>query len=463
MFKNISAPEQGERVRMIDGQLSVPDQPILPFIEGDGTGPDIWRSSVRVLDAAVSKAYGGQRQIQWFEVYAGEKAYKEFGEWLPEDTITAFREYLVGIKGPLTTPVGGGIRSLNVALRQILDLYVCLRPVRYFEGVPSPVVKPGDVDMVIFRENTEDIYAGVEWEAGTPEVARVLEFLQDEMGVSKIRFPKSSGIGIKPISGEGTRRLVNAAIEYALREGRKSVTLVHKGNIMKFTEGAFKNWGYETAVENFRDEVVTQRESWILDNKDRNPDITVEANAMAVEPGYEMMSPAKQAELREEVSRALALYPTHGNGQWREKLLIKDTIADITLQQVLTRAREFDVVATMNLNGDYLSDALAAQVGGIGIAPGANINYLTGHAIFEATHGTAPKYANLDKVNPGSVILSGVLMLQHLGWREAADLILKAMDKTIAKKVVTYDFARLMEGAQEVKCSEFGTALIENM
>ncbi len=463
MFKNLQAPQNGEKIRNINGVLTVPDNPVLPFIEGDGTGPDIWRSSVRVLDAAVEKAFSGQRKIQWFEVYAGEKAFKKYGEWLPEDTIAAFREYLVGIKGPLTTPIGGGIRSLNVALRQILDLYVCLRPVRYFQGVPSPVVKPADVDMVIFRENTEDIYAGVEWESGSEDVKKVLDFLKTEMGVDKIRFPNTSGIGIKPISEEGTSRLIEAAIEYSLSEGRRSVTMVHKGNIMKFTEGAFKNWGYKTAVGKYRNEVVTQRESWIIDNKDRDADLSVEDNARAVEPGYDMMAPDKQTELNAEVETALELMPSHGNGQWREKLMIKDTIADITLQQVLTRAKEFDVVATMNLNGDYLSDALAAQVGGIGIAPGANINYRTGHAIFEATHGTAPKYANLDKVNPGSVILSGVLMLQHLGWREAADLIIQAMDRTISQRIVTYDFARLMEGAQEVKCSEFGDALISNM
>lgn len=463
MFKDLAMPTQGEKIQNLNGELSVPDKPIIPFIEGDGTGPDIWNSSVRVLDAAVEKAYSSEKQIAWFEVYAGEKAFKKYGEWLPEDTITAFKEYLVGIKGPLTTPVGGGIRSLNVALRQILDLYTCLRPVRYFEGVPSPVVKPADVDMVIFRENTEDIYAGVEWESGSDDVKKVLNFLKTEMGVEKIRFPETSGIGIKPISSEGTGRLVEAAIEYALKEGRRSVTLVHKGNIMKFTEGAFKNWGYETAVTKYRNDVVTQRESWIIDNQDRDPNLGVEANALAVEPGYEMMADDKQAELRTEVEAALELMPTHGNGQWKQKLMIKDTIADITLQQVLTRAKEFDVVATMNLNGDYLSDALAAQVGGIGIAPGANINYRSGHAIFEATHGTAPKYANQDKVNPGSVILSGVLMLQHLGWRKAADLIISAMDKTISEKVVTYDFARLMEGATEVKCSEFGDALIRNM
>ncbi|MCF7800412.1 MAG: NADP-dependent isocitrate dehydrogenase [Candidatus Marinimicrobia bacterium] len=463
MFKHLQTPTAGEKITYKDGEITVPNEPILPFIEGDGTGPDIWRAAQRVLDAAVEKAYGGERKIQWFEVYAGEKAFKKYGEWLPDDTVNAFKEYLVGIKGPLTTPIGGGIRSLNVALRQILDLYVCLRPVRYFDGVPSPVVKPEDVDMVIFRENTEDIYAGIEWAEGSPEVEKVVDFLQNEMGVKNIRFPKTSGIGIKPVSKEGTERLVKAAIEYALLNGRESVNLVHKGNIMKFTEGAFKSWGYDVAVRDYRDQVVTQRESWIIDNQDRNSELSVEENARKIDPGYDMMAPDKQAEIRDEVAATLTLMPTHGNGQWKNKLMIKDSIADITLQQVLTRAREFEVIATLNLNGDYISDALAAQVGGIGIAPGANINYISGHAIFEATHGTAPKYANLDKVNPGSVILSGVLMLQHLRWTEAADMILASMSKTIASKVVTYDFARLMEGATEVKCSEFGTALIENM
>lgn len=463
MYNHLTPPTTGEKITYKNGHINVPDQPILPFIEGDGTGPDIWRSAQRVLDAAVEKAYNGKRKIHWFEVFAGEKAFKKYGEWLPEDTLTAFKEYLVGIKGPLTTPIGGGITSLNVALRQKLDLYVCLRPVRYFEGVPSPVKKPGDVDMVIFRENTEDIYAGIEWANGTPEVKKVIDFLQKEMGVKKIRFPETSGIGIKPVSRQGTERLVKAAIEYALEHHRKSVNLVHKGNIMKYTEGAFKSWGYDVAVRDYRDEVVTQREAWIIENQDNNPNLTVEENARQIDPGYDMMAPDKQAEIRDEVKTTLKLMPTHGSGQWKTKLMVKDSIADITLQQVLTRAKEFDVVATLNLNGDYLSDALAAQVGGIGIAPGANINYTTGHAIFEATHGTAPKYANLDKVNPGSVILSGVLMLQHMRWTEAADMILESMSKTIASKVVTYDFARLMDGAKEVKCSEFGTALIENL
>lgn len=418
-----------DKITIENGKLNVPDKPVIPFIEGDGTGPDIWAAASRVLDAAVEKAYNGKRKIQWKEVYAGEKAYNKTGEWLPQETLDIIDEYKIAIKGPLTTPVGGGFRSLNVALRQELDLYVCLRPVRHYKGVPSPVKHPELVDMVVFRENTEDIYAGIEWKKGTPEVKKVIEFLKKEMGVEKIRFPETSGIGIKPISEEGTKRLVRAAINYAIKENRKSVTLVHKGNIMKFTEGAFKEWGYEVAEEEFGDKVFT----W------------AEYDRIAEKEGKEAANKAQ-----EEAEKA-------------GKIIIKDAIADIFLQQILTRPAEFDVIATMNLNGDYISDALAAQVGGIGIAPGANINYDTGHAIFEATHGTAPKYAGLDKVNPSSVILSGVLMLEHLGWNEAAKLITDSMDKTIASKVVTYDFARLMNDAKEVKCSEFGDALIENM
>ncbi|UCD75270.1 MAG: NADP-dependent isocitrate dehydrogenase [Phycisphaerales bacterium] len=452
-----------DAITMTAKGLNVPDQPIIPFIVGDGTGPDIWAASVRVFDAAVEKAYGGKRSIAWQEVLAGEKSFNQSGSWLPDETLDAFKQYLVGIKGPLTTPVGGGIRSLNVALRQILDLYVCLRPVRYFQGVPSPVKKPEDVDIVIFRENTEDIYAGVEWESESDGAKKVIAFLRDQMGVKKIRFPQTSGIGIKPVSREGTERLVRAAINYALNNGRKSVTMVHKGNIMKFTEGAFREWGYALAAREFRNETVSQRESWILGNKEHNADISVEENARQVDPGYDMMTPDKQKTIRDEVELALKLWPTHGDGKWKSKLLIRDTIADITLQQVLTRAKEFDVVATMNLNGDYISDALAAQVGGIGIAPGANINYDTGHAIFEATHGTAPKYANLDKVNPGSVILSGELMFRYMGWTEAADLIITGMDGAIGAKTVTYDFERLMDGATLLKCSEFADAIIEHM
>ncbi len=419
----------GERITVDNGVLNVPNNPIIPYIEGDGTGPDIWASASKVLEGAVDKAYNGEKRIVWKEVLAGQKAYDKTGEWLPSETLDVIREYILAIKGPLTTPVGGGIRSLNVALRQELDLFTCLRPVRYFTGVPSPVKKPEDTNMVIFRENTEDIYAGIEYAKGSDEVKKVIRFLQEEMGANKIRFPETSGIGIKPVSEEGTKRLVRAAIEYALNEGRKSVTLVHKGNIMKFTEGAFKNWGYEVAEQEFGDKVFTWSEYDRIVEKD-GKDAANKAQSDAEAAG---------------------------------KIIIKDSIADIFLQQILTRPAEFDVVATMNLNGDYISDALAAQVGGIGIAPGANINYETGHAIFEATHGTAPKYAGMDKVNPSSVILSGVLMLEHIGWSEAAEMIIKSMEKTIESKVVTYDFARLMDGATEVKCSEFGDELIKNM
>ncbi len=454
-----------EKISIQNGKLNVPDHPILPFIEGDGTGPDIWKASVYVFDKAVEKAYGGKRKIEWKEVLAGEKAFNQTGNWLPDETVKAFEDYLVGIKGPLTTPVGGGIRSLNVALRQLLDLYVCLRPVRWFNGVPSPVKKPGDVDMVIFRENCEDIYAGVEFKEGSEENKKFLAMFKEAFPkeYKKIRFPETSGIGFKPVSRQGSERLIKAAIEYALREKRKSLTLVHKGNIMKFTEGAFKDWGYALAARDYRDQTVSERESWILGNKDTNPNLSAEENAKMIDPGYSMMTPEQQKKIVAEVESVLKLLPTHGGGQWKSKLLIKDSIADITLQQVLTRAKDFDVIATMNLNGDYLSDALAAQVGGIGIAPGANINYMTGHAIFEATHGTAPKYANLDQVNPGSVILSGEMMLRYMGWTEAADLIIKGMDGAIGAKTVTYDFHRLMDGATKVKCSEFGQAIVKHM
>jgi isocitrate dehydrogenase len=421
-------PSGGAKITIANGKLNVPDRPIVPFIEGDGTGPDIWRASVRVLDAAVEKAYGGQRKIEWMEVLAGEKAFQQTGNWLPDETVTACRDYLVSIKGPLTTPIGGGIRSLNVALRQMLDLYVCLRPVRWFKGVPSPVRAPEKVDMVIFRENTEDIYAGIEFELGSESHKKFVELFKQSFPkeFSKIRFPETSGIGIKPVSKDGTERLVRSALEYAIANQRKSLTIVHKGNIMKFTEGAFRNWAYELAEREFGEHVYTW-EQWERTKKAQNEDAANAEQKAAVAAG---------------------------------KIVVKDSIADITLQQVLTRPAEFDVIATMNLNGDYLSDALAAQVGGIGIAPGGNINYLTGHAVFEATHGTAPKYANLDKVNPGSVILSGEMMLRYMGWTEAADAIITAMDRVIASKQVTYDFARLMEGAREVKCSEFGDLLI---
>jgi len=468
-YKNVTIPSDGAAIAMKDGVIQVPDNPILPFIRGDGTGPDIWAASVRVFDAAVEKCYGGKRKIHWMEVFAGELAFRQFGDWLPQETVDAFNEFLVGIKGPLTTPIGKGIRSLNVALRQMLDLYVCLRPVKYFTGVPSPVKRPEKVDMVIFRENTEDIYAGIDFEAGSDAAVKLLNFLKTEMPkeYKKVRFGIEAvneiGVGVKPVSQPGTERLIRSAIEYALLFKRKSVTLVHKGNIMKFTEGAFRDWGYNLAKREFRNQIVTQRESWIIGNVDANAGISVEENARQIDPGYDMMTPAQQSEVRAEIEEALTLLPTHGGGKWKRLLMIRDSIADITLQQVLTRPEEFDVIATLNLNGDYLSDALAAQVGGIGIAPGGNINYITGHAVFEATHGTAPKYANLDKVNPGSMILSGEMMLRFMGWVEAADAIVNALEKTIAQKTVTYDFARQMDGAKEIKCSEFGTAIIANL
>ncbi|TDL88371.1 NADP-dependent isocitrate dehydrogenase [Vibrio vulnificus] len=420
---------QSQKITVTNGVLNVPNNPIVPYIEGDGIGPDIWAAASRVLDAAVEKAYNGEKKIEWKEVLAGQKAFDQTGEWLPQETLDVINEYLIAIKGPLTTPIGGGIRSLNVALRQVLDLFVCLRPVRYFEGVPSPVKRPEDTDMVIFRENTEDIYAGIEYAKGSDQAKKLIDFLQSEFGVTNIRFPETSGIGIKPISEEGTKRLVRSALNYAIKEGRKSLTLVHKGNIMKFTEGAFKTWGYEVAEQEFADKVFT----------------------------WNQYDKIKDAEGTEAANKAQSAAEAEG------KIIVKDSIADIFLQQILTRPKEFDVVATMNLNGDYISDALAAQVGGIGIAPGANINYETGHAIFEATHGTAPKYAGLDKVNPSSVLLSGVLLLEHLGWNEAANSITKSVEQTIASKVVTYDFARLMDGATEVKCSEFADELIKNL
>lgn len=430
-YKHVTVPADGEKVTITDGVLNVPNNPILPFIEGDGIGPDIWRATVRVLDAAVEKAYGGERKISWMEVYAGEKAFDKTGEWLPGETIEAFTEFLVGIKGPLTTPIGGGFRSLNVALRKLLDLYACVRPVRYYKGCPSPVKRPEDVDMVIFRENTEDIYAGIEFENGTDDAARFKALLKENFPdeYAKIRFPDTSGIGLKPVSIEGTERIVRAAIEYAIKYGRKNIALVHKGNIMKFTEGAFRNWGYEFAEREFGDEVYTW-EQWERTKAEKGQDAA-----------------------NKEQDDALA------NGA----ILIKDVIADIVFQQTITRATEFDVLATMNLNGDYLSDALAAQVGGIGIAPGGNINYDTGAAIFEATHGTAPKYTNKNVVNPGSVILSGEMMFRYMGWDEAADMIVKGMEGAITAKTVTYDFDRLMEGATKLSTSDFGEAIISHM
>ena len=464
-YTQVKVPEGGQKITIKDGKLQVPNEPILPYVEGDGTGRDIWRASVRGFDAAVQKAYGGKKKIHWMEVYAGEKSFRQFKTWLPDETVQAFTEFLVGIKGPLTTPIGGGIRSLNVALRKALDLYVCQRPVRYYKGVPSPVKHPEYVDMVIFRENTEDIYTGIEFANGTPDNLKFKQLFKEAFPkeYAKMRFPDTAGIGIKPVSMQGTERLVRAALKWSLLNKRKSVNFVHKGNIMKFTEGAFKDWGYALAKREFRADIVTERETWILGNKEKDPDLRVEDNAKNIDPGFDMMSPDQQNDIKREVEEALKLWDTHGGGKWKTKLLIKDSIADVSLQFTLIRPRDYDVIATLNLNGDYLSDALAAQVGGIGIAPGANINYETGHAIFEATHGTAPKYADLDKVNPGSVVLSGEMMLRYMGWGEAADLIVKGMEGAVAAKTVTYDFARLMEGAREVKCSEFGDAVIAHM
>lgn len=462
-YNGVAVPANGAGISYADGRYQVPDNPIIPFIEGDGTGRDIWKASVRVFDAAVEKAYKGKRRVAWYEVFAGEKAKAKFNNWLPDETVTAIRDFRVAIKGPLTTPVGGGIRSLNVALRQILDLYSCIRPVKYYKGTPSPVKHPERMNLVIFRENTEDVYAGVEWEQGTAEAAKLIEFLNKDMlkgGKKQIRL--DSGVGIKPISITGTKRLVRMAIQHALENGLKSVTLVHKGNIQKFTEGAFRKWGYETATQEFRNNVVTERESWILDNKDKNPNLSVEDNANQIEPGMEFAPPEFRQSVNKEVKSVLdAIYSTHGNGAWKKKLMINDRIADSIFQQIVTRADEYSVLATPNLNGDYISDAAAAQVGGLGIAPGANVG--DGYAIFEATHGTAPKYADKDVINPGSVILSGVMMFRFLGWNEAADLIEKGMESSIEQKKVTYDFERLMEGATKVKTSEFANTIIGNM
>ena len=462
-YNGLELPQDGQPIGYRNGQFEVPDNPIIPFIEGDGTGRDIWKASRRVFDAAVEKAYGGRRAIRWFEVFAGEKAFRQFGSWLPDDTVAAARDLRVSIKGPLTTPVGGGIRSLNVALRQTLDLYACVRPVRYYQGVPSPVTHPEKLDIVIFRENTEDVYAGIEFKEGSADAARLIDFLNNDLlrgGKKKVRA--DSGVGIKPISIFGSKRLVRYAIRAALESGRKTVTLVHKGNIQKFTEGAFREWGYEVAVEEFRQETVTERESWILGNADANPGLTVEENAALIEPGLDMASQSYRDAVAAEVKAVLeTIGASHGNGAWKTKVLINDRIADSIFQQIILRPEDYSVLATTNLNGDYISDAAAAQVGGLGIAPGANIG--DGYAVFEATHGTAPKYADKDVINPGSVILSGVMLLEFIGWKEAAKLIEQAMEKTILQKFVTYDFERQTAGATKVGTGEFATRIIGNM
>jgi isocitrate dehydrogenase len=462
-YNGVALPAQGAPIEYANGAYSVPDKPIIPFIEGDGTGRDIWRASRRVFDAAVEKAYGGIRQVQWFEIFAGEKAYRQFETWLPDDSVAACRDLRVSIKGPLTTPVGGGIRSLNVTLRQVLDLYSCIRPVKYYTGVPSPVKYPEKLDVVIFRENTEDVYAGIEFKEGTPEAAKLISFLNDDMlkgGKKKVRL--DSGIGIKPISITGTKRLVRYAIRYAVDHGRKSVTLVHKGNIQKFTEGAFREWGYQVAVDEFRDQVVTERESWILGNLEKDPSLSIEQNSAMIEPGLEFANDSFRKEIYAEVKQIVdSIGESHGAGKWKSKVLINDRIADSIFQQVIIRPEEYSILACPNLNGDYISDACAAQVGGLGIAPGANIG--DGYAVFEATHGTAPKYADKDVINPGSVMLSGVMMFDFLGWDEAARLIENSMARTIQQKFVTYDFERQMEGATKVSTSEFATRMIANM
>jgi isocitrate dehydrogenase len=462
-YNGVAVPAGGKTIEYAGGQMRVPDSPVIPFIEGDGTGRDIWKASQRVFDAAVQKAYGGERRIAWLEIFAGEKAFNQFQEWLPQDSVDAIRDFRVAIKGPLTTPVGGGIRSLNVTLRQVLDLYACVRPVRYFRGVPSPVKEPERMDVVIFRENTEDVYAGIEWKSGTPEVKKLIEFLNVEMlksGAKQVRT--DSGVGIKPISPTGTKRLVRRAIQHAIENSRRVVTLVHKGNIMKFTEGAFRDWGYELAKDEFRGEIVTERESWILDNKDRDGNLSVEAIAAMIEPGLDQATDAFKKSISAEVKQTLdAIYASHGSGQWKKKVLVNDRIADSVFQQVLMRADEYQVFATPNLNGDYLSDACAAQVGGLGMAPGANIG--DGFGVFEATHGTAPKYADKDVINPSSVMLSGSMMFDFMGWKEVSKLIEDGIAKTIQQKRVTYDLERMMEGAQKLKTSEYASAIIENM
>jgi isocitrate dehydrogenase len=462
-YNGISLPAEGKPIIFSGGKLQVPDNPIIPYIEGDGTGRDIWAASARVFDAAVERAYSGKRKIHWFEVFAGEKAFTKFGDWLPQQTVDAVRDLHVSIKGPLTTPVGGGIRSLNVALRQIMDLYTCIRPVRYYQGVPSPVKHPDQLNVIIFRENTEDVYIGIEWKQGTAEAKKLIDFLNNQMlAGTKKRVREDSGVGIKPISIFGTKRLVRMALQHAVKNKRRSVTLVHKGNIQKFTEGAFREWGYDLAREEFREHVVTERESWILDNKDKNPNLSIEQNAAMIEPGMEFAPESFKQEIYAEVKAALdSIAQSHGNGAWKKKIMVNDRIADSIFQQVIIRPAEYDILATPNLNGDYISDACAAQVGGLGIAPGANVG--DQHAVFEATHGTAPKYADKDVINPGSVILSGVMMLDHMGWGEAARLIETSMEATILQKFVTYDFERLMPGSTKVKTSEFATHIIENM
>src|SRR5579859_4692207 len=462
-YNGVAVPTDGKKIGYANGKYEIPHNPIIPFIEGDGTGRDIWKASLRVFNAAVEKAYQGKRRVAWYEVFAGEKAKAKFDTWLPDETVDAILEFRVAIKGPLTTPVGGGIRSLNVALRQILDLYCCVRPVKYYSGVPSPVKHPERMNVVIFRENTEDVYAGVEWEQGTADCARLIEFLNKDMlkgGKKQIRL--DSGIGIKPISVTGTKRLVRMAIQHAITNGLKSVTLVHKGNIQKFTEGAFRQWGYEVATQEFRDKVITERESWILGNLETNPGLTVEQNAALIEPGLEFGSEQFRKELYAEIQSVIdSIGKSHGGGKWKQKVLINDRIADSIFQQIIIRPEDYSVLATSNLNGDYISDAAAAQVGGLGIAPGANVG--DGYAVFEATHGTAPKYADKDVINPGSVMLSGVMLLDFLGWSEAARLVESSMEKTIQQKYVTYDFERQMKGATKVKTSEFATRMIGNM
>ena len=462
-YNGLELPKDGQAIDYKNGQFEVPDHPIIPFIEGDGTGRDIWKASQRVFDAAVEKAYGGKRQIKWFEIFAGEKAFRQFSTWLPDDSVAAARDLRVSIKGPLTTPIGGGIRSLNVALRQVLDLYCCVRPVKYYQGVPSPVKRPEDLDIVIYRENTEDVYAGIEFKEGSEDAARLIAFLNDDLlAKTKKRVRSDSGVGIKPISIFGTQRLVRAAIRFALESGRKTVTLVHKGNIQKFTEGAFREWGYEVAKAEFRADTVTERESWILGNADANPDLSVEENAALIDRGLEFASPNFRESIYAEVKSVLdSIGKTHGNGAWKSKVLINDRIADSIFQQIILRPQDYSVLATTNLNGDYISDAAAAQVGGLGIAPGANVG--DGYAVFEATHGTAPKYADKDIINPGSVILSGVMLLDFIGWKEAARLIESSLERTILQKFVTYDFERQTAGATKVGTSEFATRIIGNM